>query len=190
MRVIEGRLEVTLEGKIFVVTPSDGQVLIPKGQGHSLKSFKGERLVFEERTAPSGDYKARSDYLWATAKRRALRNSPSDADKIARFFNDLLSQPLDENFNGSFWHTMRAFYDGDTYPNLGLYFRFFDVTVSYWLLIPSTFTYYLCAHLNLDYTVHHTRWGYCKAGLAREQAEASIACTTTVASPNSCIKAG
>lgn len=130
MRVIEGRLEVTLEGKTFVVTPSDGQVLIPKGQAHSLKSFKGERMVFEERTAPPGDYKARSDYLWATAKRRALRNTPSDADKIARFFNDLLSQPLDENFNGSFWHTMRAFYDGDTYPNLGLYFRFFDVAVS------------------------------------------------------------
>lgn len=59
MRVIEGRLEVTLEGKTFVVTPSDDQVLIPKGQAHSLKSFKGERLVFEERTAPPGDYKAR-----------------------------------------------------------------------------------------------------------------------------------
>ncbi|KAI7775066.1 hypothetical protein LA080_007402 [Diaporthe eres] len=102
MRVIEGRLEVTLEGKTFVVTPSDGQVKIPKGQAHSLKSFKGERMVFEERTAPPGDYKA-------------------------KFFNDLLSQPLDENFNGSFWHTMRAFYDGDAYPDLGLHFRFFDV---------------------------------------------------------------
>ncbi|KAK7713657.1 hypothetical protein SLS63_012039 [Diaporthe eres] len=59
MRVIEGRLEVTLEGKTFVVTPSDGQVKIPKGQAHSLKSFKGERMVFEERTAPPGDYKAK-----------------------------------------------------------------------------------------------------------------------------------
>lgn len=59
MRVIEGRLEVTLEGKKFIVTPSDGEVKIPKGQTHSLKSFKGERMVFEERTAPPGDYKAK-----------------------------------------------------------------------------------------------------------------------------------
>lgn len=184
MRVIEGRLEVTLEGKTFVVTPSDGQVCIPRGQAHSLKSFKGERLVFEERTAPPGDYKARSDYLWATAKRRLLRNTPSEADEIPRFFNDLLSQPLDENFNGSFWHTMRAFYDGDTYPNLGLYFRFFDVAVSRWLLIPAVFTYFLCSYLNVYYTVHHTRWGYRKTCPAREQAEASIGCTTTVRPPD------
>lgn len=168
MRVIEGRLEVTLERKTFVVTPSDGQALIPKGQAHSLKSFKGERLVFEERTAPPGDYKAKSDWLWDSIIRRVLQNHQCDADKIPRFFNDLLSQPLDENFNGSFWHTMRAFYDGDTYPDLGLYFRFFDVAVSLWSLIPDTFTYYFCSHLNLDCTVYHTRRGYCKTCSARE----------------------
>lgn len=59
MRVIEGRLEVTLEGKKHTITPSDGQLLIKKGQIHSLRIFKGERMVLEERTSPPGDYKAR-----------------------------------------------------------------------------------------------------------------------------------
>lgn len=59
MRVIEGRLEVNIDGKTRIVTPSDGQVLITRGQVHSLRSFKGERMVLEERTSPPGDYKAK-----------------------------------------------------------------------------------------------------------------------------------
>lgn len=59
MRVIEGRLEITLDRKTRIVTRTDGQLLVAKGQVHSLRSFKGERLVFEERTSPPGDYKAR-----------------------------------------------------------------------------------------------------------------------------------
>lgn len=59
MRVIEGRLEMTIENKTRIVTPSDGQLFIARGQVHGLKSFKGERVVIEERTSPPGDYKAR-----------------------------------------------------------------------------------------------------------------------------------
>lgn len=43
-----------------------------------------------------------------------------------RFFADLLSQ----SWPSGFWHTMRTFYDGDAYPAMGLYFKFFDVAVS------------------------------------------------------------
>lgn len=59
MRAIEGRLEITIDGKTRIVTPSDGELLIAKGQVHGLKSFKGERVVLEERSSPPGDYKAR-----------------------------------------------------------------------------------------------------------------------------------
>lgn len=59
MRVIEGRLEMTVEDKTRIVTPGDGQLFIARRQIHGLKSFKGERVVIEERTSPSGDYKAR-----------------------------------------------------------------------------------------------------------------------------------
>lgn len=52
-------MQVTLEGTTRIVTPSDGELLIAKRQVHSFKSFKGERMVFEERTSPPGDYKAR-----------------------------------------------------------------------------------------------------------------------------------
>lgn len=44
-----------------------------------------------------------------------------------RFFADLLSQ----NWPSGFWHTMGTFYDGDAYPAMGLYFKFFDVAVSH-----------------------------------------------------------
>lgn len=79
----------------------------------------------------------------AATKHSVFQNHHSGADKIPRFFNDLLSQPLDENFNGSFWHTMRAFYDGDAYPDLGLKFRFVDVAVSYLLVACPSCNYVL-----------------------------------------------
>lgn len=56
-----------------------------------------------------------------------------------RFFNDLLSIGVQPDFGGAFWHTMRVFYDGDTYPALGLYFRFPDVVVSFPILQDGLF---------------------------------------------------
>lgn len=43
-----------------------------------------------------------------------------------RFFNDIFSTGI----FGGFFHTMRAFYDGDTYLALPLYFQFIDEVVS------------------------------------------------------------
>lgn len=42
------------------------------------------------------------------------------------FFNDMLS----DGWPAGFWYLMRVFYDNDGYPDMGLYFSFFDVAVS------------------------------------------------------------
>lgn len=59
MRVLEGRIEITLDGQKRIVTADDGEQLIRAPLVHGLRSFKGERLVMLEQTTPPGDYKAR-----------------------------------------------------------------------------------------------------------------------------------
>lgn len=49
----------------------------------------------------------------------------TDGLRVDRFFDDLLA----EGWPAPFWHTMRAFYDGDGYPALGLHFKFLDMAV-------------------------------------------------------------
>lgn len=49
-----------------------------------------------------------------------------------------------DGWPSSFLVSMRAFYDGDAYPALGLYFRFLDVAVSLFQLCSEIF-FYLCA---------------------------------------------
>jgi hypothetical protein len=57
-----------------------------------------------------------------------------------------------------FWHMLRVFYDGDSYPPLGLYFKFFDVAVSVLLSrIASR------QKLMASGAVHYRLWGHCKA---------------------------
>nr|GAT57099.1 predicted protein [Mycena chlorophos] len=97
MSVIEGRVEATVDGKKKIFRAGD-EFLIPPLAVHALQGFKGERLVMREKAEPGGDYKV-------------------------LFFNDLLH----DTPGFSFWRLMRAFYDGDAYISLGLYFRFFDV---------------------------------------------------------------
>ncbi|KAF7319270.1 Cupin-2 domain-containing protein [Mycena chlorophos] len=97
MSVLEGRIEATIDGRTKLMRAGD-EFVIPRLAVHGFKGFKGERLVIRERADPGGDYKV-------------------------LFFNDVFSS--DSPF--AFWHTMRAFYDGDTYPAMGLYFRFFDI---------------------------------------------------------------
>lgn len=134
MSVLEGRIEVTIEWKKQIVTPSDGEVVIPARLVHGLRGFKGERMVMVERTTPPGDYKARQVESYITNHKTcglSLRTEIPNISHITRFFNDLLSVGMQPGFSGaSFWHTMRAFYDGDAYPALGLYFQFFDIAVS------------------------------------------------------------
>lgn len=57
--VLEGRIEVTLDGKKRIVTPSDGMIVIPARAVHGFRGFTGERMVLLETTSPPGDYKAR-----------------------------------------------------------------------------------------------------------------------------------
>ncbi|KAK7739781.1 hypothetical protein SLS53_005751 [Cytospora paraplurivora] len=55
--VVEGRAEVTLDGKARVVTAGE-EIYIPAGVVHGIKGFKGERAVLRERADPPGDYKS------------------------------------------------------------------------------------------------------------------------------------
>ncbi|KAI3318090.1 hypothetical protein HD806DRAFT_324053 [Xylariaceae sp. AK1471] len=97
LSVVEGRVELTVGGDKIILKAGDPAMLVPRRVIHSIKGFQGEKLVFRERPDPAGIYKA-------------------------VFFNDLFSTG---NFAG-YWHLLRAYYDGDTYLALPLYFRFLD----------------------------------------------------------------
>ncbi|KAI2607144.1 uncharacterized protein GGS25DRAFT_494566 [Hypoxylon fragiforme] len=97
LHVIEGRVEITLNGDKVLMKAGDPAVRVSRRAVHSIKGFRDERLVLRERPDPAGMYKA-------------------------LFFNDVLSTGM----FGSFWHVVRAFHDWDTYLALPLYFRFFD----------------------------------------------------------------
>ena len=70
------------------------------------------------------------------------------------FFNDLLSR----GWPAPFWHGMRTFYDGDIYPDLGLYFRFFDVAVR-GIVLKFRRTIRLIPFC----VVYHSIWRHCEA---------------------------
>jgi mannose-6-phosphate isomerase-like protein (cupin superfamily) len=56
--VVEGRVEITLNGKTTAVKAGDPAVLVPRRAVHSVKGFKGEKLIFREKPDPAGIYKA------------------------------------------------------------------------------------------------------------------------------------
>jgi mannose-6-phosphate isomerase-like protein (cupin superfamily) len=56
--VVEGRVEITLDGKTSVIKAGDPAVLVPRRAVHSIKGFKGEKLIFREKPDPAGIYKA------------------------------------------------------------------------------------------------------------------------------------
>lgn len=56
--MLEGRLQVTLNGEKIILKAGDPAVLVPRRAIHSLQGFKGERLVLRERADPVGMYKA------------------------------------------------------------------------------------------------------------------------------------
>ncbi|KAI9162781.1 hypothetical protein HJFPF1_04373 [Paramyrothecium foliicola] len=97
LSVVEGRVEITLDGRTTIMNAGDPAVLVPRRTVHSVKGFQGERLVFREKPDPAGIYKA-------------------------LFFNDVFSK----GGFGGLWHTLRAFYDGDTYLALPLGSRILD----------------------------------------------------------------
>ncbi|KAI2606661.1 hypothetical protein GGR54DRAFT_411426 [Hypoxylon sp. NC1633] len=95
--VLEGRAEVTINGNKIILEAGDPAMFVPRRVVHSVKGFKGEKLIFRERPDPAGMYKA-------------------------MFFNDVFAT----GGYGGLLHILRAFYDGDTYLSLPLYFQFFD----------------------------------------------------------------
>ncbi|KAI1425413.1 hypothetical protein F5Y12DRAFT_747413 [Xylaria sp. FL1777] len=97
LSVIEGRIELTLNGDKVILKAGDPALFVPRRIVHSFISFKGESVILRERPDPAGLYKA-------------------------MFFNDIFSTGT----FGGFWHILRAFYDGDSYIALPLHFQFLD----------------------------------------------------------------
>ncbi|KAI0438288.1 hypothetical protein F4803DRAFT_535620 [Xylaria telfairii] len=95
--VIEGRIRATLNGEAHIVNAGDPPLLIARRVVHSIQTFKGEKVVVQERVIPGGKYK----FL---------------------FFNDFVNTGASPGF----WRNMRVFYDGDGFIPLPLYFQFFD----------------------------------------------------------------
>ncbi len=56
--MVEGRVEVTLNGDKVIVKAGDPAVRVPRRVVHSIRGFKGEKLIFRERPDPAGMYKA------------------------------------------------------------------------------------------------------------------------------------
>ena len=52
LRVVEGKLQVTINGTANICSPEDGEIAVPKGTPHALLGLKGVRCTLEERTEP------------------------------------------------------------------------------------------------------------------------------------------
>jgi mannose-6-phosphate isomerase-like protein (cupin superfamily) len=46
-----------LDGKVVIVNAGDPTVIVPPRVVHSIRAFKGERLVIQEEADPPGNYK-------------------------------------------------------------------------------------------------------------------------------------
>ncbi|KAK6852187.1 hypothetical protein PG995_012312 [Apiospora arundinis] len=108
--VIEGRLEITLDGKITILNAGDPSLYVPPKAVHSIRSFPGERMVAQERADPPGTYKL--EWVPSTSTVQSCYNTDDAAPGSHRFFNDALSTG---EFNNSKAHLVRALYDGDGY---------------------------------------------------------------------------
>lgn len=58
MTVLEGRVEITVDGKKRILQAGDETVVIPPYVVHGFQGFPGERLVVREVADPPGAYKA------------------------------------------------------------------------------------------------------------------------------------
>lgn len=46
-----------MDGKLVILKAGDPTLLVPPRVVHSIRAFKGERLVIQEQADPPGDYK-------------------------------------------------------------------------------------------------------------------------------------
>lgn len=51
-RIVKGRMEVLIGTHTKIYVPEDGEIMIPKGVVHSMRTFHDEETIFEERTEP------------------------------------------------------------------------------------------------------------------------------------------
>lgn len=58
MTVLEGRVEIKMDGRSIILSAGDPTVFIPPRVVHSMKGFKGERMILREQADPPGLYKA------------------------------------------------------------------------------------------------------------------------------------
>ncbi|KAI1244676.1 hypothetical protein MGN70_014553 [Eutypa lata] len=56
--IVQGRMEVTINGDKVILKAGDPTVLVPRRVVHSIKGFPDEKLIFRERPDPAGIYKA------------------------------------------------------------------------------------------------------------------------------------
>ncbi|KAG5639763.1 hypothetical protein H0H81_000043 [Sphagnurus paluster] len=114
LRVVKGKLEITLGSVARVYTPEDGEVLIRKGVVHSLRSLKGVACTFYERTDPM-----------VGASYSVLRQPKDDEKEI--FFRNMFG-------NGKLATNLFAIaliaYQGDTIPALPGHFIWLEKFVS------------------------------------------------------------
>jgi len=96
MRVTQGRISFTMDGKEVILTPSNPPLHIPRLHVHGFSFFAGEAAAFTERTDPPGTFKE-------------------------DFFTDIF-----EGGEPTFSSAMRSFYDGDTYMALPGGIKLFD----------------------------------------------------------------
>jgi len=91
MRVLEGKIKMTLGNQVTICTPETGDVFIPRGVPHSFESFKGVPCVATERTEP----------LEFDKKELFFRNMGAIPGGIAK---------------GGLVQMMQIFYHGDGFP--------------------------------------------------------------------------
>ncbi|KAF5365258.1 hypothetical protein D9758_005397 [Tetrapyrgos nigripes] len=89
MLIVKGKLEIMLGSTWRTYTPEDGEVTIPKGTVHSLRSLKGVETVFHEKTEPMDEEKE-------------------------LFFRNIFS--IEGGMNANLLPAMQVFYHGDTLP--------------------------------------------------------------------------
>ena len=66
-------MEITLNGKTSLLKAGDPAVLVPRRAVHSVKGFKGEKLIFREKPDPAGIYKA----LYVHIRQTRLKTPPN-----------------------------------------------------------------------------------------------------------------
>ncbi|KAF9474850.1 hypothetical protein BDN70DRAFT_898652 [Pholiota conissans] len=99
--VVQGRLEVLIGTEIRNCEPKDGEICIPKGVIDSLRVYKGEETIFEEKMDPLDDGKE-------------------------IFFRNILEGGM---MNKGFFEVMQIMFYGDMRPVLPLHIKWVDATL-------------------------------------------------------------